>query len=243
MANPGGRLGVVGDRGGESAGQQPPRGLRVAGNAPRRVADQERCVPVRGEAFPGKRCCRREKRFPGHGSPSLVRGTDAADEARNGDGQGPIEVPVILHGRPREYTVRNAACERVCRSIKERWRPHPEVEGMHAAGGLANNHEAAAANSTHPGLDHAEGKGDGHGGIDGVAVRRQNIRADSRCLAVLGSRNTPRAGGGPFSRRSAVRESGAPRGCLLWVGAFDRDAAGISAVRCRRGWESTAKAV
>ena len=79
----------------------------------------------------------------------------AVGEAGESDGQRPMQVAVLDHGRPAEQIAGHAAGERVGGGIEAARRHHAAIQGMGGTVGQPDQHAAAAAKAAHPGLEHA----------------------------------------------------------------------------------------
>ena len=62
----------------------------------------------------------------------------------------------------------------------------PKSIASRRAVGFGDDHDAAAAETAHPGLEHPERERSGERGVDRVAARRKDVRADLCRTDVLG---------------------------------------------------------
>src|SRR5882672_681402 len=144
----------------------------------RRDRDAEGRVPVQRQAALGQGDGRLQRLPPADAAESLERQPHAVDLAGHGDRVIALEVAILLDRGPGEQGLGGAAGERIVGRIERRRRDHREVDDLRRrAVGLRHHHEAAAAETVHPGLGDAGGKAGGHGRVDCVAAAGKHAGA------------------------------------------------------------------
>ena len=129
----------------------------------------------------------------------LEREREAGCLARNRDREGAGDVALVLHGGPAEQVpVADAGRERIVGGVEARGRDHAELDHLgRAAARGRHDHQAAAAEAAHPGLEHGQRQRGRERGIDGIAARLEDLGADFGRSAMLGGHHSaPRAQGG-----------------------------------------------
>jgi len=163
----------------EAVGQIAAPALLVARQDAALVGDPEGRVPVGDQPALGERDRGLEALRPAAAAEGLQRGRHAVDQPRHRDRVIALQVAVLGDGRPAEEVRGGAADQRVVGRVEAGRRDHAAVDGKAALlAGDPDQHEAAAADPAHPGLDRADREAGGDRGVDRVAAGGQHPGAD-----------------------------------------------------------------
>ena len=153
---------------------------RVTAQVGRRAGDRAGGMRIHQQAFTGQRDRRRHQFLPRQLGVAAMRLFHARHHTGHRDRSGAMQVAVVLDARPGEQVGSRAfAGERKVLRPDAARGAHAEVDHLVALLGRAvQHHRPAAADTAHPGFEHAEREGSGDGRVDAIPARRQHLRAN-----------------------------------------------------------------
>jgi len=140
--------------------------------------EHARQIVADDEALPGQADGRRQQRAQGQGSPAVAGMEQAGDTA------GYAHRQVGVEGTARHHLAGGIQVHVAAGTTR---RHLTEIEGHLAARGrLVHQHEAAAAQVAGTGIDHGQGKADGHRRIHRIAALLQDVHAHPAGQPMIG---------------------------------------------------------
>ncbi len=186
-------------------------GRRARGITPQvgcRAGNHEGGPPVHGEPLVGQTDAGTQQFLPGQFAVAPMGFFHARHYPGHGDRARAVKIAIVPHARPRENVGGGTiAGQRIVLGTEAAGRSHAVVDHFVAVFARAiENHRAAAADATHPGLQYAQRESGCDHGIYAVSASRHDLGADFGCLARLGGDDSFFGNHGRFADLLGVAE-------------------------------------